>query len=209
MEIYLIRHPTPAVAGGICYGQTDLDITDSLPEEAAVIRRVLPNDIGAIHSSPLQRCTKLAGHLFPSRSVVLHKELMEIHCGEWEMRRWDDLPPEEIDPWMKDFVRVRIPGGENYLDLHERATGCFKKILTRTDRPGADPADGIAAIITHGGVIRSILSYITGTPLAASFDAFTLRVGCVVKVSGREDSLQYEILSNVSREKERHKPSRF
>lgn len=27
MDIYLIRHTTPAIAKGICYGQTDLDVT--------------------------------------------------------------------------------------------------------------------------------------------------------------------------------------
>jgi len=33
MEIYLIRHTTPDVAKGICYGQTDLDVANTFEEE--------------------------------------------------------------------------------------------------------------------------------------------------------------------------------
>src|ERR1700732_2888454 len=99
-EIYLIRHTTPLVAKGICYGQTDLDITDSFNEEAAIIGQYLPEKMESVHSSPLQRCSRLASHLFPAHSMDLHNELMEIHCGEWEMKGWDELPKEVIDPWM-------------------------------------------------------------------------------------------------------------
>lgn len=212
-EIYLIRHTTPAVAKGVCYGQTDLDITESFNGEAAVIRQHLPEGIAAVYSSPLQRCSRLASHLFPAHPIVLRDELMEIHCGEWEMRGWDDLPKEEIDPWMKDFVQIRIPGGESYLDLHTRVTRCFEAIratsagaLKATSGASAEPL----AIVAHGGVIRSILSYITNTPLIDSFKVFSLHYGCVIRLFGETDPLQYEILSNQAPEqKEQHKPRSF
>src|SRR5271170_2762307 len=96
-DIYLIRHTTPAVAKGICYGQTDLDVTESFSRESEVIRRHLPDGILSVYSSPLQRCARLARQLFPGHTPSLMDELMEVHCGEWEMRAWDDLPREEID----------------------------------------------------------------------------------------------------------------
>jgi alpha-ribazole phosphatase len=68
--IYLIRHTTPAVARGICYGQTDLEVTGSFHEEAEVIRQHLPADIGPVYSSPLNRCTLLAKELFPDRPIA-------------------------------------------------------------------------------------------------------------------------------------------
>src|SRR5258706_8175453 len=83
-DIYLIRHTTPAVDKGICYGQTDLDVTESFMDEAAVIRQHLPPVFSSVHSSPLQRCSRLAAHLFPELPLTLHPQLMEIHCGEWE-----------------------------------------------------------------------------------------------------------------------------
>lgn len=237
-NIYLIRHTTPAVAKGICYGQTDLDIVATFNEEAAIIRQHLPEKMGAVHSSPLQRCSRLARHLFPAHTPVLHDELMEIHCGEWEMKSWDELPKEVLDPWMKDFVQVRIPGGESYLDLHQRVTRCFNEITGATSdittgatgqsittsgasipahvasdtaHPLATPPDGSPiAIVAHGGVIRSILSYLTATPLIDSFKVFSLHYGCVIRLFGETGSLQYEILSNLAPpEKEQHKPRSF
>jgi alpha-ribazole phosphatase len=213
-DIYLIRHTTPAVGKGICYGQTDLDVTESFMAEAAIIRQHLPSSFSSVHSSPLQRCSRLAEHLFPACPVSLHPELMEIHCGEWEMRAWDDLPREEVDPWMKDFVQIRIPGGESYRDLHQRVTSTFTRIHASGQslpNPGiVGSSEGPVAIVAHGGVIRSILSHITGTALIDSFKVFSLHYGCVIRVYGPPDGLQYEILSNQAPlEKEQHKPKSF
>jgi len=202
-SIFLIRHTTPAVAKGICYGQTDLDVTESFAEEAEAIRRYLPSGITAVYSSPLQRCSRLARHLFPDHTPTLLDQLMEVHCGEWEMRSWDELPKEDVDPWMADFVQVRIPGGESYLDLHQRVTECWEMIR-------AANAGGDVAIVAHGGVIRSILSGITDTQLIDSFKVFSLHYGCVIRVFWQEDVAQYEVLYNqVPVEKEQHKPSAF
>jgi len=209
MDIYLIRHTTPAVAKGICYGQTDLDLVASFIEEAEDIRQHLPGNIAVVHSSPLQRCSRLARHLFPGHSITWQDELKEIHCGQWEMRSWDELPKEELDPWMTDFVNVRVPGGESYLDVHERVNRCWNRILaehtiTDTGDPATQPP---IALVSHGGVIRTILSHISGTPLIDSFKVFPLRYGCVIRVSARPGSYQHEILLNRSlEEKEAAKP---
>jgi len=202
-DIYLIRHTTPAVAKGICYGQTDLDVTESFITEAEAIREVLPAPFAAVHSSPLQRCARLATHLFPGHAVSLRPELMELHCGSWEMQPWDDLPKDEIDPWMADFVNIRVPGGESYLDLHARVTQCFNAIA-------AANAGGPQAIVAHGGVLRSVLSGITGTPLIESFKVFSLHYGCVVRIYPAGAGLDYEVLlNNKPEEREQHKPSSY
>jgi alpha-ribazole phosphatase len=212
-DIYLIRHTTPAVAKGVCYGQTDLDITETFLEEAEVIRQVLPTGVATVHSSPLQRCARLARHLFPGQTISLEDELMEVHCGEWEMKNWDELPKEEIDPWMADFVNIRIPGGESYLDLQERVNRCWNRIREGSPQaaePGLAMESGAIAVVAHGGVIRSILSGITGTPLIDSFKVFGLHYGCVIRVFDEGGRSGYEILSNQApQEKEQHKPSSF
>jgi alpha-ribazole phosphatase len=202
-DIYLIRHTTPSVAKGICYGQTDLDITESFLTEAELISKTLPAGISVIYSSPLQRCARLAEWLFPGGRLALMPELMELHCGSWEMQPWDELPKDEIDPWMADFVNIRVPGGESYLDLHERVSRCFAAIA-------AAESEGPKAIVAHGGVLRSILSRITGTPLIDSFKVFSLHYGCVVRIYEKESALAYEILLNqVPSEKEQHKPASY
>ncbi len=200
MEIHLIRHTRPAVSKGICYGQSDLDVVESFTEEAMQIRQYLPEGIERVYSSPLQRCSKLARYLFPEHEVVYHDHLMEINCGEWEMREWDAIPAEEIKPWMDNFVHVTIPGGENYIDLYKRVTTQFDAVVAHGQH---------AAIVTHGGVIRSILTHITGTALADSFTAFSLHYSCVVKIMAEQGELRHEVLYNFAGEAETHKPSYY
>ncbi|HTR30488.1 MAG TPA: alpha-ribazole phosphatase family protein [Puia sp.] len=211
--IYLIRHTTPLVARGMCYGQTDLDVAESFPAEAAMIRKYLPQSIGLVYSSPLRRCTLLADELFPGRPLRLAEALMEIHCGKWEMRAWDDLPAEEIDPWMADFVRVRIPGGESYVDLHQRVGRCWEEIRqANTAKAAANGAGnpGDIAVVAHGGVIRSILARISNTALTDSFKAFSPHYGCVIRVFEDTGGWQHEMLWNQApTEKEQHKPKSF
>lgn len=199
MEIYLIRHTTPAIAKGICYGQTDLDVTDTFEEEVAAIIPHLPHNIQTVYSSPLQRCRKLAEALFPQHPVQLHNDLMELNCGSWEMQEWNTIPKAEIQPWMDDFVHVPVPGGESYTQMHKRVINRFQWITEQTQP---------TVIVAHGGVLRSIVSHITQTPLKESFDAFSFHYGCVVKVTIQENSLAHEILYNVSLAgKEWHRPT--
>ena len=58
MEIYLIRHTTPLVEQGICYGQTDLDIAHNFQEEVEDIKVALQHfNPDKVYTSPLMRCT--------------------------------------------------------------------------------------------------------------------------------------------------------
>ncbi|MBI2283509.1 MAG: alpha-ribazole phosphatase [Bacteroidetes bacterium] len=199
MEIYLIRHTTPAVEKGICYGQTDLDVTESFAAEADSIRPWLPNRMGAVYSSPLQRCHKLAETLFPDHTPTLYNDLMELDCGSWEMQPWNEIPRTEMQPWLEDFVNVVVPEGESYALMHERVISRFNEISQQ-----ASPA----VIVAHGGVLRSILAHITGTPIKESFDLFTCHYGCVIKLTQEENGFRHEFLYNISLAgKEWHRPT--
>ncbi len=143
MEIYLIRHTTPKIEKGICYGQTDLDVTETFFDEVNLIKNHLPENLETIYSSPLQRCSKLAKILFPQQNIIHHPHLKEIDCGIWEMQHWDAIPKEDLNPFMADFVNIPMPQGESYINLFARVTNCFNHINS-LPKP--------AAIVTHGGV---------------------------------------------------------
>lgn len=214
MEIYLVRHTTPDVEKGVCYGRANLDVTESFHSEAAIIRQHLPENATAVYSSPLIRCKLLAEHLYAGQSIHLKDELMEINCGNWELKVWDEIPKHEIDPWMNDLLNVRIPAGESYTDVYERVKECFNKIV-ELYQPGnysrqfpTEPNSLVqTVIVAHGGVIRSILSHITNTPLMDSFKMFNLHYGCVIKIVQKNNGLYHEVLSNIAHEQETHKPS--
>lgn len=198
MEIYLIRHTAPDIAKGICYGQADIGVKESFLAEAAIIKKHLPQNINTIYSSPLQRCKKLAEHLFSGHPINFHNDLKEINCGQWELQPWDSIPRNDIEPWMNDAITRQTPNGESYQDLYDRVKNAFLHIYKK-----GSPL----AIVTHGGVIRSILTHITNTHLKDSFHTFSLNYGCVIKIIATKGDLTYEVLSNILQEKETHRPS--
>ncbi|OLY93794.1 alpha-ribazole phosphatase [Cnuella takakiae] len=199
MEVYLIRHTTPDIKKGQCYGQADLDITESFEQEAQCIRPHLPQHISHVFSSPLQRCRKLAEFLFPNHAIRFEDRLKEINCGDWELKLWDEIEPDYLKRWMDDFVNVCIPGGESYLQLYDRVVSFFETL----------PRKGAVAVVAHGGVIRSILSHVEQVALHESFNVFSLRYGCVVRVHLDNETLTHSVLHNPPAEKEQHRPTKI
>lgn len=185
MEIYLIRHTTPAVKKGTCYGQLDIAVDDSLFEaELKNIQAKIPSNLEAFYTSPLKRCQILASHL--TDTFKADSLLKELNFGDWEGKLWNDIPLEESQSWMKDFVNVRTPNGENYHELHQRTQDFIKKIIE-------EPYSKIG-VVTHAGNIRSFISYTLGLPLDKSFRV-TLNYGAVVHVDIQEDLALSKLLS--------------
>ncbi len=173
MEIILVRHTTPKIAKGICYGQSDLDITDTFLEEIKPIIKEVPiNDHEIVYySSPLKRCKKLAEKL--SNKVIFDDRLKELDFGDWELQNWDDINKKELDHWMNNFVNVAATNGESYLDLHARTTDFLLEIAKQKPKK--------VVIITHAGVIRSLYSFIKKISLENSFD-LKLQYSQVLKI---------------------------
>ena len=198
MEIYLIRHTKPDIAKGVCYGQADLDVVESFEEEAACIKEHLPEHFDAVYSSPLKRCRQLAERLFPDYSIRFDDRIKEINCGDWELKKWDDIEQEHLKRWMNDFVNECTPSGESYTHLYDRVVQFFESLDGEGQR---------IAIVSHGGVIRSLLSYIEAVALKDSFKQFSIHYGCVVRIDKKDDGFVHAILHNRQVEQEQHRPS--
>lgn len=172
MEIILVRHTTPDIEKGICYGQADLGVPNTFNDEIKPILKEIPvNDIETLYySSPLKRCKILAEQL--SDTIIYDNRLKELDFGNWELKKWDDINKKELDIWMKDFVNVTTTNGESYLDLHARAVKFLEEIKTLNKKS--------VVIITHAGIIRSLWSYINKSALENSFD-LKLNYGHIIK----------------------------
>ncbi|SMD38718.1 alpha-ribazole phosphatase [Reichenbachiella faecimaris] len=175
MEIYLIRHTTPKIAQGICYGQSDIELTPHFEQEAQSVHQLIKKPLDYIFSSPLKRCSSLAD-LFEV-TVQTESRLMELNFGDWEMKKWKDLPQTALNEWMENYVNQAPPKGESYEQLKARVVEIFKGIISQ-NRPST-------GIITHAGPIRAILSHILNLSLK---DTFTLKIdyGSVTKISLNE-----------------------
>ncbi|HVI45440.1 MAG TPA: alpha-ribazole phosphatase [Chitinophaga sp.] len=160
MEIYLIRHTTPAIESGICYGASDIDVAGTFEEEVAQIKAKLPAGDFDVYTSPLIRCRKLATTLFGD-NITTDDRLREMHFGEWEMLPWDNIDKAALQAWADDFVLAKVPGGESYEELYTRSMDLVTELIEKGNN---------TVLVTHGGVIRSILAHATNTPLVDSFD---------------------------------------
>lgn len=150
MAVLMLRHTTPRVAPGTCYGHLDLDVSDSFDQEAAQILECLPA-VSAIISSPLRRCLKLAERIAAHQnlSVGLDARLKEMNFGTWEGHAWSAIPRNELDEWAANFFRARPHGGESVEALKSRVDAALLDIQSTQVH---------TLIITHAGVIRTALA---------------------------------------------------
>lgn len=172
MEIYLIRHTTPFVKQGICYGQTDLELDVSFKQEASEVLKKMPQSVDVVYSSPLKRCSKLAALI--DETYLIDPRLIELNFGNWELQAWDEIPSTEIESWYRDFVNTPAFNGESYLELSKRAFSFFEEIISLNYKS--------IAVVTHSGVIRALLSFYYNIPLEKSFDAFSIPYGEVIQL---------------------------
>jgi alpha-ribazole phosphatase len=162
LELYLIRHTRVAIEKSVCYGQSDVALADTFQGELLELQKKLTlNADCVIYSSPLQRSLQLATAIFPLVQPITDERLMELNFGNWELKKWEELDKQELDNWMNDFVNVSCTGGESYNDLYKRSVAFFDQCIQQPHQQ--------VLLVSHGGVIRSILSFVLQIPLSRSF----------------------------------------
>ncbi|UZO80777.1 alpha-ribazole phosphatase [Aquimarina sp. ERC-38] len=179
MEIHLIRHTTPDIQKGICYGQSDIGVAATFSSEVKEIQKQIPLDASTvIYSSPLQRCMQLANSF--GLPVIQDSRLREVNFGTWELQAWDAIPQNEMEPWMKNFVSVAPPSGESYEAVQKRVLASFTEILQSSSKS--------VIICTHASPLRIILSNLKEIPLKDSF-SLTVAYGQVFKIQYADKKL--------------------
>lgn len=146
MQLYLIRHPTPQVAAGICYGRTDLELAEDVAAAAARIGPQLPLRL-PVFTSPLQRCRQLADALHPAPRS--DPRLQEMNFGAWEMRPWNQIQREALDGWAADPLGYAPPDGESVAQLQARVQNFVMELK--------DEGLERAVLVTHAGVLKVLV----------------------------------------------------
>ncbi len=159
MEIYLIRHTTPHIEKGICYGQSDVPLANSFENEWQALKDKLPIAADVLFSSPLSRCLALASKLgvHYRLPVIQNDRLKELNFGDWEMKQWNDIDATSLQQWMNDYINVKCPNGESYLDLAERVQLFLMHL--RTEAPSK------VIIVTHHGAMKAMHSILNNVDL--------------------------------------------
>ena len=159
MQVYVIRHTKVNISSSVCYGQTDVELASSFQIEKDQIHALIDEEFDVIFSSPLSRCQILAKSF--SEEIILDNRLKEFNFGDWEMKSWNEIPSEEIEPWYADFVETKTPNGESMQEMSARLFD-FMNELRNTQHEKV-------LIVAHGGIIRLIWCYLLQIPIKNAF----------------------------------------
>lgn len=156
-KIYLIRNGlNDGSLKGKYIGQTDEPLCEigrrQLYENS---HKFYYPEIDMLFSSPLLRCTETASIIYPDRQPIIMDDLIEYDFGEFEGQTAEQLKddPDFIN-WLKGEGDTAVPFGESNSKFMYRICLAFEKIVDALMQNGITKA----GIVTHGGVISTILS---------------------------------------------------
>jgi len=158
-RIIFVRH---AEAEGnlyrIFHGWTDSGITEKGHIQAKVTaERLKAVKIDVIYSSSLKRTIQTAQYIADIKRLPIIKtdKLKEINGGDWEGRKWDDLPqiwPDEYHTWENEPHIHRMPNGETMEEFQKRLINEVINIIENNRGKNI-------CIVTHGTAIRALMCH--------------------------------------------------
>ena len=192
IECYLYRHgKTKGNEEGRYLGRTD----ESLLEEgkkALREKRMPPAE--AVFSSPKKRCQETAALFFPGQCRIIVPDLRECDFGIFENKNWRELSGNPAyQKWIDSGGTLPFPGGESGEGFQKRCREAFLEVLAFCKREGIERA----ALVIHGGTIRSILSA-WGEPARGFYD-WNPKNGGGYRIRVKEgEPLSLEILEEIT-----------
>lgn len=175
MKLLLYRHGEILLPGNekSFAGRTDYPLSAAGMEQIRCSAREYKGDAEQIYVSPSLRCRQ-SGAIFQevlekryNRKVemVVEEDLMEINMGEWDGRTFAEIKeqyPREYVERGRNLPDYRVPGGETFAEVQQRAVRTIRDIAEHTKKE--------AVLITHLGVIRTLRCYLENQPLTQMFD---------------------------------------
>jgi Fructose-2,6-bisphosphatase len=192
-EIYLLRHgDTHATENGYYAGWMDVPLSEGGRRRVEKSREFLPrNGFQKVFVSPLRRTLETARIVVPDMPMEIREELRERSFGSWEGKGWKEIEagfPEEMVEWRKDPLRFTPPGGESFQVVLERVVAFWEKLRQEPE--------GSYLLVTHGGVIRSLLVHLLRMDFASTFHVL-LDPGVVVRIREEQGFTQLVSIMNI------------
>lgn len=137
-------------------GHTDIELSETGREQArSLAKRLKTEKVKAVYSSDLKRAFETASILASLHNLPVKttKELREINFGDWEGLTYQEIMEEYRElasEWYQHPGKIRIPGGETFTDVKERAYNTILELARQND-------PGTIIVVAHGGTIRAII----------------------------------------------------
>lgn len=193
LTVYLMRHGSCA-DGDILRGRTDSPLSEQGQEQMWNAWRELCNHLpeGKLRllSSPLQRCSLFADSLasempeFFESPLATADWLQELNFGEWDGKSLASLQadyPKATAAYGCDPLNHTPPKAESVNELYQRISRGWSSLLQELLSSQQDNA----LLITHGGVIRTLISEMINPgqpPLNGIFSGLELPYGALLKI---------------------------
>ncbi len=161
-------------------GSTDAPLSGIGREQARSLHTACKDlQAAKLWCSPLKRARQTAQIVFPCRTPEIIPELREVDFGAWETLSFAEIAaqnPVLVDKWARFDEDFSFPDGESMKDFLNR----IKHIADRMRREQDD-----LVLVTHGGVIRSLLCELQGLP-PEKYVTFSIQRGgmLTVRISG-------------------------
>jgi len=157
MILHLIRHgKTLANEQKLYYGFTDISVSQQGLQELAILKKDITYPVADLHIvSGLMRTVQTANILFDSPSLEIITDLREMNFGDFEMRSYEELKSvPAYQDWISNIAKAAPPRGERQDTFLKRITRGLLEIEHLCKSKSASSA----VIITHGGVIATIMA---------------------------------------------------
>ncbi len=137
-------------------GQSDIPLDATGRQQAQAWQRPLASiPFGQIYTSALDRCRETVALACPDRNPIVDHRLNEIHLGNWDGQAFEQIKrshPDLFEQRGRDIYGFRPPNGESFEDLFNRVAPFFDAL----------PQTAPALVVTHAGVIRTMLCFWAG-----------------------------------------------
>jgi alpha-ribazole phosphatase/probable phosphoglycerate mutase len=161
-ELLFIRHAETDMAGTFC-GHSDPELNArGRIQLGELIDRLRVEKIGAVYTSDLRRAHTTGMAIAKAFDVECHvrSALREINFGQWEGITWEKIEGRDdayARRWIAEYPRLPAPDGESFSNFERRVLQEVKLLSLQ-----ADAADCSIAVVTHAGVIRTVLCALHG-----------------------------------------------
>jgi broad specificity phosphatase PhoE len=159
-EILFIRHAETDMAGTFC-GHSDPELNARGQSQIAdLITEIHAEGIGMVYASDLRRAHATGIAVAQAFGVDCHVRpaLREINFGQWEGLTWEEIEQRDgayARRWIAQYPHLAAPSGEGFYDFERR-------VLDEVQLLSCAAEGRRIAVVTHGGVIRTVLGALQG-----------------------------------------------
>lgn len=175
-RVFLVRHGKTTEPGRFHGAESDVGLSARGLEQAKLLARHLAGlGLAAVHSSGLRRALDTAAPIAIACGLELATSdaLRECRMGSLSGRRKDEAGAEYdglIQRWTNGDLDFKLEGGESYRDVARRILEPFQDL-------SAHRTGGAIAVVTHGIVIRVLLTSLVEGLGPSDFQGIRVRTG--------------------------------